>query len=54
MEKMAEFMVRADGGFLAHYLAYRKSDGTIVSPSLRDETASRARTYIVMRYLIHH
>ncbi len=47
LEKMADFRVREGGGFLANYLAYRKSDGTIFSPAMRDEISSKARTYLV-------
>ena len=46
LERMADFTVREEGGFLASYLAY-KANGKIYSPALHDETSSRARTYIV-------
>lgn len=47
LEKMADFAVRDEGGFLADYLAYKKNDGGIFSPALCEEELSKARTYIV-------
>ena len=47
LEKLADFKVRKDGGFLANYLAYRLSSGEICSPALAEERANKARTYLV-------
>ncbi len=47
LEKKADFTVRKEGGFLAHYLAYRMTDNEIFSPAMQEEKSFRARTYIV-------
>lgn len=47
LERMADFTVREDGGFLANYLAFRKQNSKIISPALYEENSSSARTYIV-------
>lgn len=47
LQKMAEFRVRKEGGFLANYLAYRTKAGEIISPALEEERANKARTYLI-------
>ena len=47
LEKMVNFKVRKEGGFLANYLAYRTSLGNIYSPALMEENDNKARTYLI-------
>jgi hypothetical protein len=45
---MADFVVRSEGGYLDRFLAYRKENGEIVSPAMREENDAIARTYLVL------